>query len=86
MKPRTIKLFNGEHIVAVVPENCSGPGWSNSPVWVFIESNDGKLRRECLQPKEQSPELINLFDIGAIVCRKLAEAVKVDREPFHSDG
>ena len=29
------KLKDGETIVAVVPEHCSGPGWQNSVVWVY---------------------------------------------------
>jgi hypothetical protein len=80
MKPTTIKLARGERIIAVVPERCNGPGWSNSPAWVYIATNDGRLREECIQPEERTPELHTLFSIGETVCNALKAAVPVKKE------
>lgn len=74
-KPKTIKLNHGERVVAVVPERCAGPGWSNSPTWVFVATNDGRLREECIQSDERTPELHTLFAAGEAMCNALAAAV-----------
>jgi hypothetical protein len=79
MKVRTIKLEFGERIVAVVPERCSGPGWGNAPTWVFIATNDGRLREECIQPDERTPELHALFSAGEAMCNALTAAVPVKK-------
>lgn len=75
VKPKAIKLAHGERIVAVVPERRCGPGWSNAPVWVYISTNDGKLRQECIQPHERTPEMHALFGVGYEVCASLLAAV-----------
>ena len=77
---RTIKLAHGERVVAVVPERCSGPGWTNLPTWVYIGTNDGRLRQECIQPEERSPALHTLFHSGEAMCNALIDAVPVKRE------
>lgn len=74
-KPKQIKLHVGERIVAVVPERVSGPGWGNSPVWVYIATNDGRLREECIQPGERTPQLHTLFSTGEAMCMALMAAV-----------
>ena len=86
-KPKTIKLAVGERIVAVIPEWCAGPGWSNAPTWVYIATNDGRLRQECIQPEERTPELHTLFAAGNAMCNALAAAVpsvrtKVKKAPW----
>lgn len=75
MKPKTIKLTTGERVVAVVPERCAGPGWSNSPVWVYIATNDGRLIKECIQPDERTPQMHALFHAGEAMCMALMGAV-----------
>lgn len=70
-KAKTITLQHDEYIIAVVPEYCAGPGWSNTPVWVYIASPGGKFRIDCLQPEEQSRELHLLFRPGEAMCRAL---------------
>ena len=77
MKPKVIQLQSNERIVAVVPQACSGPGWANSPVWVYIATSDGKLREECIQPAEQTKEMHTLYGIGNAVCATLIKAVPV---------
>lgn len=60
MKP--IKLTANELVIAVVPESCSGPGWSNRLVSVHIvDYADGKHRVVYLQPSEQPMELMAAF-------------------------
>lgn len=73
-------LHRGERIIAAVPERCQGPGWSNSVVWVYIASQDGRLRTECLQPSDQTHEMHALFDVGAAMCRALVDAVSQEME------
>jgi len=75
MTKLTIKLKHGERIIAVVPEHCAGPGWSNAPTWVYIESQDKRLRTECIQPSERTPELHALFSAGEVMCRSLIASV-----------
>lgn len=74
-KPKIIKLSHGERIVAVVPEYCNGPGWRNTPAWVYIATNDGRMREECIQPDERTPELHALFHAGEAMCNALVAAV-----------
>jgi hypothetical protein len=71
---KTIELMPGERIVAVVPELFDGPGW-NTPVMVYIATNDGRLREECLQPDEQTPQMRALYHVGEVMCRALVAAV-----------
>lgn len=73
--PKTIELAYGERVVAVVPEVCSGPGWTNHVVWVFVAAGNGGLREECIQPEEMTPAMNTLFDVGAEVCSALYSAV-----------
>lgn len=72
---KTLQLADGERIAAVVPEECSGPGWSNRVVWVYIEKRAGGYRTECLQLLDQTPEMWTLFDPGAAMHRALLSAV-----------
>lgn len=72
-----LRLGRGDRIVAVVPEHCNGPGWSNRVVWVHIYNRNGDRRVECLQIDDQSPEMHTLFDAGAAMHRALIGAVPV---------
>ena len=73
---KKIKLNKGDRVLAVVPEYCAGPGWSNQIVNVYIETIAGKLRTEYLQPDEMSNEMHTLFGPGACMCAALKEALK----------
>lgn len=79
MKPKTIKLNYGERVIAVVPERCAGSGWVNAPAWVYIATNDGRLREECIQPEERTPMLHTLFAAGDKMCAALSAAVPVTK-------
>lgn len=80
MTAKTVTLGRCERIIAAVPERCQGPGWSNAIVWVYIASQDGRLRTDCLQPSEQTHEMHALFDVGAAMCRALVDAVSQEME------
>jgi hypothetical protein len=75
MKPKTIKLKGNERIIAVVPETCHGPGWANAVVWVYIAEDNSKLRCECIQPDERTPEMHTLFSAGEAMVNALLSAV-----------
>ncbi len=79
MKPKTITLNYGERIVGVVPEHVNGPGWANQPVWVYIGTNDGRLREECIQPNERTAAMQSLFMAGEAMCTSLLLAVPVKK-------
>lgn len=79
MKPKAIKLSYGERIIGVRPEIAGGPGWSNTPVWVFVATPDGRLREECLQPTEQTAAMRTLYAPGVAMAQALLNAVPVVR-------
>lgn len=57
-----MKLASDEYIITAYAESAVGPGWSNSPMWVIIgrKGHPEEIRKDCLQPDEQTPE-IKLF-------------------------
>ena len=57
-----MKLESTDAIVTAYAEHCSGPGWSNSPVWVIVRDLQGNLRQECIQMRDQTAEMRVLFD------------------------
>jgi len=72
---KIIELQRDERIVAVVPEYCFGPGWSNPLVWVYIVDSSQQLRIEAIQPEDQTPKMRTLFGVGAAACGALVGAV-----------
>ncbi len=77
-----IQLSRTEMVLAVVPEYCAGPGWSNRPVWVHIVDNaDGRVRSECIQPDQQTPGMFAAFEVCNAAHRlRLGEAEKWARK------
>lgn len=65
-----------DHIVAVVAEPASGPGWSNTLLWVIVQDGNGKLRRECLQPIDQSDGMRLLYATAAAVHAAMVREVE----------
>ncbi len=56
-------------------ENSSGPGWRNQLVSVLVQSADGTLRLEYLQPSEQTETMRVLHSVAAEVhATMIAEA------------
>ncbi len=56
-----------EYLVTAYAESASGPGWSNSPVWLVIMDGNKKLRQECLQPDEQTRDIVTLYAASAAI-------------------
>ena len=71
-----MKLKEHDHIIAVVAEPASGPGWANTPLWIIVQDGNGQLRRECLQPDEQSDGLRVLYATAAAVHGALVREVE----------
>jgi hypothetical protein len=75
-KGGNVKLNAGDYIVTAWAEFAVGPGWSNRIVWVLIREVGGKLRLECLQPGEQSKDIIKLSPYSALVTEDITKSVK----------
>jgi len=71
-----LHLKEHDHIVTAWPESVSGPGWANRLIWVLVQDGNGKLRRECLQPDEQTSEMLSLFAVAAAASNAITTAVK----------
>lgn len=74
-----MKLKKGESIVTAWAEYCSGPGWSNAPIWVIVRDANKGLREECIQPEDQTPEMLWLFATCASANRSMVAAVNARR-------
>lgn len=89
MNDMVIDLSRTERVVAVVPEQCSGPGWTNFVTFVYIhDAATGRYRVECIQPTDRSAALHYLFTAGAAMCASLIAAVPtrvVDSAEFGGD-
>lgn len=72
---KQIRLAKNERIVAVVPEYASGPGWTNSPLFVYITDTQSNVRSVCLQPGQQTPKMLTLFKVYAVAHEHLLSAV-----------
>lgn len=70
------RLAEHEFVVTAYAQRASGPGWSNTPLWVIIQDGNGKLRRECLQPEEQSDTIYILYGISDSVNVQLVNEVE----------
>ena len=82
LKPKVqIKLKKHEHILAVVPECCSGPGWASRVRWVHIaEGNTRTYRTEAIQPDERNRDQVVLFKAGEAMHQALIGSVVVKQE------
>lgn len=75
-----IELHDRGRVIAVVPEQCSGPGWGNQVAWVYIQNTTNQtLRVECLQPQDFTRALFTLFDVGAAMQKALKESILTTR-------
>lgn len=81
MKINPIQLAYGEQVIAVVPEYASGPGWSNTPLWVHISGGQGgnKLRSVCIQPEQQTAEMHALFGPCAAMHKAMIRVIPTKR-------
>jgi hypothetical protein len=71
-----LELTEEERICTAYAEKCKGPGWSNRPVWVIVENIlTGEIRAKCMQPSQQSEEILALYNISHEVNKALTRAV-----------
>ena len=71
-----MKLKRDDHIVTAWAEAASGPGYSNAPLWVLIRNPIGELRVECMQPEQQSLEMLVLYSTSAAAHEAMLNAVR----------
>ena len=58
-----IILKGNERIVAAIPETITGAGYRNFIIWVHIvDYSKQTWREEAIQPEEQTPVMIALFN------------------------
>ena len=57
-------ITKSDTIVTAYAQSESGPGWGNSPVWVIVLDREGKMRQECIQPKDQTEGMILLYGVS----------------------
>jgi hypothetical protein len=59
------RLAKHETVLTAYAERASGPGWSNTVVVVIVIDGDGELRREWLQPEEQTEAMRLMYTVAA---------------------
>jgi len=57
-------LRPGDYIVTAYAQRASGPGWSNTPLWVIVMDESKKLRQECIQPAQQDDAMRTLYNLS----------------------
>lgn len=78
-----MKLATDDHIICAYAEHASGPGWSNTPIWVIVrDARDGSLRQECIQPDEQTAEMYTLYPVSAAAHGSMTSVVKSEAKRF----
>ncbi len=76
-----MKFEEHDRILAAYAENAQGPGWANQPVWCVVRSClDGSVRMECLQPSEQSSDVMKLYRISEVAHKAMTDAVRAHLE------
>jgi len=74
MKP-PFTFDDGECVITAFGTHVSGPGWSNTPIWVIVRARDGRMREECIQPTAQTNEMREHFSYSALAHRNMTAAV-----------
>ena len=64
-------------IVTAYAEPASGPGWTNSPLWVVWRNpHDNQLHQGCFQPTEQTREMALLYAFSALAHQRMTRIVE----------
>lgn len=71
-----LRLKDGDRIAYIRAERAAGPGWQNAPLWIIVRESGGKLREECLQPNEQTRDMLLLYRAAEAIHAALAGAVE----------
>lgn len=73
-----IRLKDTDIVLVAWAESCAGPGWANQPVRVIYRTQEGELKEEWIQPKEQTGVMHILYGVSDLVTRQMcSEATKV---------
>ncbi|WP_159086656.1 hypothetical protein [Burkholderia sp. NRF60-BP8] len=56
-----LKIGKDERVITAFAEPAAGPGWSNQPIWVIVRDVNGQIRQECIQPEQQTYEMMLLY-------------------------
>jgi len=72
-----MNIRKDDTIVTAYAERASGPGWANCPLWVVVRGRDGVVRVECLQPEEQTNDMVVLYNVSEAVHLAMTQAVKL---------
>lgn len=75
MKARDVlELDEFDEIMTGFAQPASGPGGGNSPFWVIVRNGQtGTIRELCLQPQQQSPELVRWYSVLAAIQVRIME-------------
>ena len=79
VKRNRLKLVEGR-VVTAWAEFAEGPGWCNYPLWVLIHLKDGSYAVDCIQPNDQTAELLHLYRVSAAISAEMVGAVRRARE------
>lgn len=60
------RLGKDEVLIVAWAQPASGPGWANRPLWYIVRTADGKLVERCLQPEEQTRDIVTLYPFSAM--------------------
>lgn len=71
-----MKFDKTDIIVTAYARPASGPGWANDPIYVVVQSQTGQLRMECIQPKDQTREMLDLYPWSGMAHRLMIKAVQ----------
>ena len=69
-------------ILTAYAESCAGPGWTNTPLWIIVQDQSGKIRRECLQPEEQTLIMKILFSMS----NHISSVMRIEVEKLQREG
>lgn len=69
-----LKIGKDERVITAFAEPAAGPGWSNQPIWVIIRDGNGQLRQECIQPEQQTYEMLLLYRASYELHSSMAKA------------
>lgn len=68
---------NDVRVLTAYCQPANGPGWRNSPFYIVVYvPSTGKIEEICLQPNEQTREMLTLYEIGSVVQKCLVSAAE----------
>jgi hypothetical protein len=65
-----------KRVVAAYAESAGGPGWGNTPIWVLVQDRDGTYTVDCIQPSDQTEEMVTLYRVSQAAHLAMTGAVK----------